>query len=139
MQDQAMIERSNPPVQQEDSKDLPIETAEQTAPGDERTRQDFKDDRSAAESNTPMFGSQETGDFRSRWYKIQTEFIDDPRRCVQQADQLVAETVNRLTEIFAQEREKLEREWDRGENVSTEDLRLALQRYRWFFDRLLSV
>jgi hypothetical protein len=139
MQDQAMIERSNPPVQQEDSKDLPIETAEQTAPGDERMRQDFKDDRSAAESNTPMFGSPETGDFRSRWYKIQTEFIDDPRRCVQQADQLVAETVNRLTEIFAQEREKLEREWDRGENVSTEDLRLALQRYRWFFDRLLSV
>jgi hypothetical protein len=139
MQDQAMIERSNPPVQQEDSKDLPIETAEQTAPGDERMRQDFKDDRSAAESNTPMFGSQETADFRSRWYKIQTEFIDDPRRCVQQADQLVAETVNRLTEIFAQEREKLEREWDHGENVSTEDLRLALQRYRWFFDRLLSV
>jgi hypothetical protein len=70
-----------------------------------------------------MFGPPETDDFRSRWYKIQTEFIDDPRRCVQQADQLVAETVNRLTEIFAQEREKLEREWDRGENVSTEDLR----------------
>ena len=58
---------------------------------------------------------------------------------VEQADELVAATMKRLAEIFSDEREQLEREWDRGEDISTEDLRIALQRYRSFFDRLLSV
>jgi len=104
-----------------------------------KTEQKSADARTAPENNTPMFEPQETEDFRSRWYRIQTEFIDDPRRCVKRADELVAETMKRLTDVFGREREKLEGEWDRGENVSTEDLRIALQRYRSFFDRLLSV
>jgi len=76
---------------------------------------------------------------RSRWTEAQTAFVDEPRRAVEQADQLVAETMKRLSERFASEREKLEREWDRGSDVSTEDLRVVLQRYRAFFDRLLSL
>jgi hypothetical protein len=40
---------------------------------------------------------------------------------------------------FATERERLEKQWDRGENVNTEDLRQAFKRYRAFFDRLLTV
>ncbi len=93
----------------------------------------------AAGVATPLFDTGETDGFRSRWKSIQTQFVDEPRRSVEQADELVAQTMKRLAEIFAAERENLEREWDRGDNVSTEDLRLALQRYRSFFDRLLKV
>ena len=91
------------------------------------------------ERNTPLFDSGEAEEFRSRWMTIQTEFVDEPRKSVEQADELVATTMKRLAEIFSGEREKLERELGRNENVSTEDLRIALQRYRSFFDRLLSV
>ena len=93
----------------------------------------------AAQSASPLFEGSETETFRSRWNAIQTQFVDEPRRSVEQADELVAATMKRLAEIFASERENLEREWDRGEDISTEDLRIALQRYRSFFDRLLSV
>jgi hypothetical protein len=95
--------------------------------------------QTAAETNAPLFDTGETDGFRSRWNSIQTQFVDEPRRSVEQADELVAQTMKRLAEIFAAERENLEREWDRGDNVSTEDLRIALQRYRSFFDRLLTV
>jgi len=66
-------------------------------------------------------------------------FVDEPRRAVEQADNLVAVTMKRLAEMFAEERARLEGQWDRGDNVSTEDLRLALRRYRSFFGRLLSM
>jgi hypothetical protein len=105
----------------------------------ERPREDRQELENPNETRTAMFETQETEEFRSRWQRIQSEFIDDPRRSVERANELVAQTMNRLTEIFAQERERLEQEWDRGDNVSTEDLRLALRRYRSFFDRLLSV
>jgi len=93
------------------------------------------------ESNnaTPLFETGEAESLRSRWVNIQTQFVDEPRRSVEQADELVASAMKRLAEIFANERDTLEQNWDRGGDVSTEDLRIALQRYRSFFDRLLSV
>ena len=94
--------------------------------------------RTAAQP-TPLLVSDETHTFRSRWDAIQTGFVDEPRHAVEQADGLVAEVMKRLAETFADERSKLEGQWSRGDNVSTEDLRLALQRYRSFFDRLLSM
>ena len=92
----------------------------------------------AAEA-TPLFASDETEHLRSDWSAIQTAFVDEPRKCVEKADQLVARVVQRLAESFSQERSRLEGQWSKGEDVSTEDLRVALQRYRSFFDRLLSV
>ncbi|HEX3431325.1 MAG TPA: hypothetical protein VHT03_10595 [Rhizomicrobium sp.] len=76
---------------------------------------------------------------RGEWDSIQAAFVDEPRRAVERADNLVATTMKTLAETFAAERSRLEGAWDRGDNVSTEDLRLALQRYRSFFHRLLSV
>ena len=76
---------------------------------------------------------------RTRWSTVQTAFVDEPRSAVQQADGLVAAAMKRLAEVFAEERSKLEQQWDRGDNVSTEDLRIALQRYRSFFQRLLAI
>ena len=88
---------------------------------------------------TSLLGADETPAFRSRWDAIQTGFVDEPRGAVEQADSLVAEVMQRLAETFANERAKLEEQWSRGDDVSTEDLRIALQRYRSFFDRLLSL
>ena len=65
--------------------------------------------------------------------------MDEPRKSVEQADALVAGVMNRLAESFASERSKLEEQWSRGDNVSTEELRVALQHYRTFFDKLLSL
>lgn len=76
---------------------------------------------------------------RHDWTEIQSAFVDAPRDAVQRADALVANTMKHLAEVFAAERRTLEQQWDRGDNVTTEDLRIALQRYRTFFDRLLSV
>ncbi len=78
-------------------------------------------------------------DLRGRWDQVQTAFVDEPRNAVQEADQLVESAVNKLSETFSNERKNLETQWDRGDEVSTEDLRLALQKYRAFFQRLLSI
>ena len=97
-------------------------------------------DRAAAISESmPLFAEPEMIDFRSQWSKLQTGFVDEPRRTVEDADKLVAAVMQRLAEGFANERSGLEKQWDRGDNVSTEDLRVALQRYRSFFDRLLKL
>jgi hypothetical protein len=96
-------------------------------------------DKTAAATPTPLFAESEMGAFRSRWSTIQTGFVDEPRRTVEDADKLVASVMQRLAEGFANERSGLEQQWDKGDNVSTEDLRVTLQRYRSFFDRLLKL
>jgi hypothetical protein len=90
-------------------------------------------------ATTALFPENESKDFHKRWTDIQTAFVDEPRRAVERADELVAEVIKRLADSFAQERSRLEGQWGRGDNVSTEDLRVALQRYRAFFDRLLNI
>jgi hypothetical protein len=86
-----------------------------------------------------LFPGEELQGLRTRWKEIQTGFVDEPRKAVEQADGLVASAMKRLAEVFAEERAGLEKQWDRGDSVSTEDLRVAMQRYRTFFERLLSV
>ena len=88
---------------------------------------------------TALFKSEDAEAMRSHWSEAQAAFVDDPRQAVQRADELVAEVIKRLADTFADERSKLEQQWSSGEDVSTEDLRMALQRYRLFFDRLLSI
>lgn len=78
-------------------------------------------------------------EFRSEWDRIQVSFVDEPRKAVEQADSLVAQVMQHVARTFSDERKNLEGQWSRGDNVSTEDLRIALQRYRTFFSRLLSV
>jgi hypothetical protein len=78
-------------------------------------------------------------ELRSRWNSIQIEFVDEPRASVEQADALVAEVMKRIAQMFAEKRAVLDQQWVNHEDVSTEDLRVALQRYRSFFNRLLSL
>ena len=86
-----------------------------------------------------LFADDNLSMLRSRWDDVQTAFVDDPTKCVQEADLLVAEVVDQLAASFSGARSRLESQWARGEDVSTEDLRLALRRYREFFERLLAV
>jgi hypothetical protein len=92
-----------------------------------------------ADNATPLFASGETSELRGRWDAIQASFVDEPRKAVENADGLVASAMKRLAEMFSEERAGLEGQWDRGDDVSTEDLRQALRRYRSFFTRLLAV
>jgi hypothetical protein len=86
------------------------------------------------EELAPLFSEAAAGDFRARWSIVQQGFVDDPKVAVRQGDELVAQVIKSLAETFASQRAALE-----GEQGSTEDLRLALRRYRSFFDRLLSI
>ena len=116
-------------TQEEDARDLMRQDNDFASP----------DGPDGDDGNAPLFQDQDLDELRSRWSAIQTGFVDEPRKAVVEADGLVASTIGRLAESFADERTHLEGQWSRGSDVSTEDLRLALRRYRSFFDRLLSV
>lgn len=138
----------NTPKQTADS--TPAERREDRQSGDERGAVDVSREvgvdtsrKEPAAEDTPrhaaLFHDEEARGFRSRWDGIQTGFVDEPRAAVEQADALVAQVVSRVVQVFGEQRTALERQWDRDRDISTEDLRLALTRYRAFFDRLLSV
>ena len=86
-----------------------------------------------------LFEDQEAGKVRTQWLNIQGKFVDNPRESVREADELVGSMLKSVTMSFHNRRSSLEKEWNSGGNVSTEDLRLALKRYRSFFDRLLTL
>ena len=108
-------------------------------PAVERDRPKAPVTGAAVTSNTPLFAEKDADDLRRRWSDIQAAFVDEPRKAVENADSLVADVMKRLAEGFAHERNDLERQWDRGDKITTEDLRVTLQRYRSFFVRLLEV
>lgn len=87
----------------------------------------------------PIFAGGEADGYRTQWDAIQTGFVDEPRKAVQEADALVAVVIGRLSDVFAAERTSLENQWGKGDEASTEDLRVALQKYRSFFERLLTL
>jgi hypothetical protein len=93
----------------------------------------------APSTEKSLFAEDELSGLRSRWDDVQSGFVDDPRECVQKADGLVSDVVDQLTAGFSEARSRLEAQWARGEQASTEDLRVALKRYREFFQRLLAV
>ncbi len=87
----------------------------------------------------PLFSADVADEYRARWTAVQSSFVDDPRDAVQQGDQLVAQVMQSLAESFAHERDALENQLSGGGDASTEMLRVALRRYRSFFERLLSL
>ena len=91
------------------------------------------------EAPGPLLPQDFVQDLRGHWDRVQTTFVDEPRNAVKEADQLVAQAIKRLADTFADERSRLEQQWDREGEVNTEDLRQALRKYRSFFQRLLSV
>ena len=116
------------PEERRDDRDQPAARDDRAA----------RDDGAVADGDGSLLPAEEESDLRRSWEEIQTRFVDDPRRAVQDADELVAGVMQRLAERFAQARDGLEGQWSRGEDVGTEELRVALQSYRSFFRRLLS-
>lgn len=90
-----------------------------------------------SDDDTSFIQQDAKAEMNTRWQEVQTEFVDDPRKSVAHAHQLVSDAVQRIVDTFTNERNQLERQWSEGEDVSTEDLRVCLQRYREFFSRLL--
>jgi hypothetical protein len=103
-------------------------------PGAEPSRAEHESSAAGA-----LFAGDDLAELRERWAGVQAAFVDDPKECVQKADGLVSDLVDQLTSGFAETRSHLEEQWHRGEEASTEDLRLALMHYREFFERLLAV
>jgi hypothetical protein len=86
-----------------------------------------------------LFTPEATREFRSQWTDIQARFVDDPRQAVRDGDELVARVMKSLAESFASERNRVESQLRDGGDASTELLRVALRRYRSFFERLLTL
>jgi hypothetical protein len=109
-------------------------TAAEAAADNRRQQLQEGDEQLAA-----LFASDVAGNFRSRWDAVQIGFVDDPKQAVRQADELVAQVMKTLAESFSSERARIESQLDQPDSTSTEDLRMALRRYRSFFQRLLSL
>ncbi|MGO9906787.1 MAG: hypothetical protein ACLP4R_16335 [Solirubrobacteraceae bacterium] len=135
-----VTEGAPPPVDERTT--APPGEARTEAPAADQSVEEAPRSTGAAASTSNGGGSLLPADmdatFQQRWKEIQTRFVDEPRGAVEEADGLVANLMQQLAEGFAKERERLEAQWGRGEDISTEDLRVALQRYRTFFQRLLS-
>jgi hypothetical protein len=106
---------------------------------EDRTVENQSPSASITDQLEPLFEDDAARKFRSRWQVIQGKFVDDPRDSVKQADELVADIIKNVTMSFSDRRMSLEKQWNSGQNVSTEDMRLALKRYRSFFERLLTL
>jgi len=106
---------------------------------EEQAQQETRRDEEQDGQDEALFADDEAQGLRSRWEDVQRGFVDEPREAVQKADGLVSDLVERLTKGFAETRSGLEEQWNKGEEASTEDLRVALTRYRAFFQRLLKV
>lgn len=117
-----------PPAQQEVLRDLnePVLDNHNT------------DVRTEEKQLAPLFLPDVAKEFRSHWDTVQIGFVDDPRQAVRQGDELVGQVMKSLAETFSHERATLEGQLDQTDKASTETLRIALQRYRSFFERLLS-
>lgn len=102
---------------------------------DDMRREDMN--REEMREDTSYLSDQTSSQAKERWRRVQAEFVDDPRKSVAEAHELVGELVERIVEAFSAERNQLEHQWSKGGDVSTEDLRVCLQRYRSFFSRLL--
>lgn len=125
-------------MERRDATDLETEPDPQMDPGAlEHPEQPQQPDGATVEANT-LLPADDIEGYRVRWEAIQAAFVDEPRKAVAQADELVDEVIRQLGDTFARERAKLEEGWERGDDVSTEDLRVSLQHYRSFFKRLLA-
>jgi hypothetical protein len=125
--------------QSSDDADRPLDRDEDRGVGQAARPDDEATLEAQSEPATmPLLSTDQSADLDGRWNEIQSAFVDEPRQSVERADELVAELMQQLAKSFAETRGRLEQEWDRGDDVSTEDLRLALMRYRSFFHRLLA-
>jgi hypothetical protein len=120
------------------------QTADAATENDAESEASVNDEPTAAAAESTggegeLFSASERNELKDRWNDIQARFVDEPRGSVEEANALVSDLMDRLVSSFSEQRERLEEQWDRGDDVTTEDLRVVLMRYRSFFGRLLEV
>lgn len=145
----ASTSAENVPMFPGESTPTPSQSAEDEAtvggsdPQDEMVQADSSaqsqttDQDGAADGAPQLLTPEDEEGFRTRWEQVQNKFVDDPRDAVHTADALVADVMQKLATTFADHKQELEGQWNRGEQANTEDLRQALRHYRSFFNRLL--
>jgi hypothetical protein len=142
-------------MQAEKEKQVDMDNVDAVETGEERLRDEqiaegqvvgeqVEENRGSTSSTSeedfaPLFENNEAEQFRTKWLEIQSRFVDDPSVSVKDADNLVADVIKNITRTFSDKRLSLENQWKSGDKVSTEDLRVALKRYRSFFNRLLTL
>jgi hypothetical protein len=133
-------EQRNTTEQEETAEQQETPELQEQAEHETKAREaDRNEEAAGTGDDQDLFRDDELQGFRSRWDQVQGTFVDEPRESVQKAEELVSDLVDRLTSGFAETRSGLEEQWKKGEDASTEDLRVALMRYRAFFRRLLEV
>jgi hypothetical protein len=139
--DEAMADLDlRPRSTQTSEEELEQEGPQLVRPDTSRAAGEINPPKAQLEGDTaPLLVEKDRQELQHHWDQIQTGFVDQPRNAVHEADALVSSAIDRLSKGFADARSKLEQQWDKGDNVSTEDLRVALQRYRSFFQRMLSI
>jgi hypothetical protein len=131
--------RTDPSADSPREENEPLTTVDEPPTARSEPSQMETEPSSEPSTERSLLADNDLSGLRSRWDDVQAAFVDNPKECVQKADTLVAEVVEQLTTGFSEARSRLEAQWARGESASTEDLRVALKRYRDFFQRLLSV
>ncbi|MEV0414301.1 hypothetical protein AB0I68_26715 [Streptomyces sp. NPDC050448] len=134
-----------PSTREDEERQVPVYPGEATAgtqddagaPGP-ATTEPGSDQEQVPAADEPLLGAEDAEGYRKTWSDIQGRFVDDPQDAVRSADALVAEVMQALAQTFSSRKQGLEGQWDQGEQVATEELRLALQQYRSFFNRLLN-
>ena len=119
------------------SEDVAAET--ETEPPGSVNDEGVRPDPERGDGEGELFSADERNELEQRWNEIQARFVDEPRGSVQEANALVSDLMDRLVSSFSEQRARLEGQWERGDDVTTEDLRMVLMRYRSFFGRLLEV
>jgi hypothetical protein len=130
LKDEASVERE-PQERNLTTADLAASANRPSASSNERPATDTK--------LAPLFTDDAATAFRSRWDVVQRSFVDDPREAVRAGDELVAQVIKSLAESFSDQRSALENGLNQESQSTTENLRLALRRYRSFFERLLAI
>jgi hypothetical protein len=136
-------------MDENDEKQMNVDVVDNPEEQEQRAENEAREEKRAAENRSPvnpvnedlvpLFEEEAAKKFRSRWLAIQSKFVDDPSASVKQADDLVSDVIKSVTMNFSNRRVALERQWNGEEKASTEDLRMAIRRYRSFFDRLLTL
>jgi hypothetical protein len=121
-----------------EAQTFPVSEGFRPDPGESPEARRPEDHREGGNDSLPLFSAAETQKFTDEWRAVQAEFVDHPRDAVEEADRMVADLMQRLASQFTETRSSLEQQWDGQEDISTEDLRVAMTRYRSFFERLLA-
>lgn len=91
----------------------------------------------AADGQDTVLAPETSRRLRERWRAVQAEFVDDPRRAVEDADRLLSEAAGAFASGLEERRRALTSGWEQDGHGETEQLRLTMHHYRALVDAVL--